>query len=121
MADDIESRSEDVQTVEGPNSTWIEITSAPTEEEAKLLQGFLIAEGIPCQLESLRVDMAPVNFGKLGEIRVYVPAENEATALQLLEDREIEYQKHESDEAVLTDDGPATIADDALAVPESEE
>lgn len=121
MADENEFRSEDVQTVEGPNSTWVEIATTPTEEEAKLLQGFLIAEGIPCQLESLRFDMAPVNFGKLGEIRVYVPAENETAAQSLLAERETEYLNHKTDEVVLTEDGPAIIADDAQTLPETEE
>lgn len=121
MADEVEDRSEDVQTVEGPNSTWVEITSAPTEEEAKLIQGFLVAEGIPCQLESLRFDMAPVNFGKLGEIRVYVPAEQEADAQRLLAERETEYAGHQTDEVVLTDEGPAEIGEDALTTPETEE
>lgn len=121
MADDDEVHSEDIQTVEGPNSTWVEIATAPTEEEANLLQGFLVAEGIPCQLESLRFDMAPVNFGKLGEIRVYVPAEQEAAAQTLLSERETEYRDHQTDESVLTDEGPATIDEDAQTSPETKE
>ncbi|HUF17294.1 MAG TPA: DUF2007 domain-containing protein [Thermoanaerobaculia bacterium] len=120
MADDNDFESENIQTVEGPNSTWVEIATAPTEEEANLLQGFLVAEGIPCQLESLRFDMAPVNFGKLGEIRVYVPAEHEAAAQSLLAERETEYQDHQTDEDVLTDEGPATIDEDSQTLPETE-
>lgn len=121
MADENEIRSEDVQTVEGPNSTWVEIATAPTEEEANLLQGFLVAEGIPCQLESLRFDMAPVNFGKLGEIRVYVPAEQEEAAQRLLSEREVEYQQHQTDESILTDEGPVNIDETSQTLPEKEE
>lgn len=110
------------QTVEGPNSTWVEIATAPTEEDAKLLQLFLEGEGIPCQIESLRFDMAPVNFGRLGEVRVYVTAENEETAQQLLADRDRDYDAAAPEsETVITDEGPASIDDDAQTVAETEE
>jgi agmatine/peptidylarginine deiminase len=112
---------EDVQTIEGPNSTWVEIATTPTEEEARLLQGFLEAEGIPCQVESLRFDQAPVNFGKLGEIRIYVSAENEEAAQQLLASRDAQYENLPTDESVVTDEGPATITDDAQTLNENEE
>jgi hypothetical protein len=110
------------QTVEGPNSTWVEIATAQTEEDAKLLQLFLEGEGIPCQIESLRFDMAPVNFGRLGEVRIYVTAENEAAAQQLLADRDREYDATSAEsEQVITDEGPANIEDDAQTVAETEE
>ena len=102
------------QSIEGENATWVEIASAATEEEATLLCGFLENQGIPAQVESLKFTMEPVNFGKMGEIRVYVSAEDEKTALDLLSRRETAYDKLDDEgENVVTDEGPADIADDA--------
>jgi hypothetical protein len=109
------------QTVEGPNSTWVEIATAPTEEDAKLLQLFLEGEGIPCQIESLRFEMAPVNFGRLGEVRIYVAAENEATAQQLLAQRDQAYDSMPDEETVMTDEGPASIDESSLQEADTEE
>jgi putative signal transducing protein len=101
------------QTVDAPGVTWVEIASAATEDEARLLQGFLEAEGIPCQVESLRFGMEPVNFGKMGEIRIYVSAENAEEAMRLLRERDQEYQGLKDEESIVTDEGPAEIDDDA--------
>jgi hypothetical protein len=110
------------QTVEGPSSTWVEIATAQTEEDARLLQLFLESEGVPCQIESLRFDMAPVNFGRLGEVRVYVAAENEESAQELLARREQQYDaRPQGDESVMTDEGPADIGEDSQTVAENEE
>ncbi len=110
------------QTVDGPTSTWVEIRSVPTEDEGRLLQGFLEAEGIPSQIESLKFHMEPVNFGRMGEIRVYVAAENEAEAMRLLESRQTQYEAmDEEGETVITGEGPANIDDDSQTVVESEE
>ena len=109
------------QTIEGPTTTWVEITSVGTEDEARLLQGFLEAEGIPCQFESLKFNMEPINFGTMGEIRIYVAAENEQAAHDLLREREDKYQALAKEDSVITDEGPAEIADDAQTVAEAEE
>lgn len=101
------------QTIAGPNSTWVEIASCGTEDEAKLLQGFLEAEGIPAQVESLKFTMEPVNLGTMGEIRVYVTAESETAALDLLAQREEEYEALSGEESVVTDEGSAEVADDS--------
>lgn len=99
-----------VQTVEGNNVTWIEIASTGTEDEATLLKGFLDAEGIPAQIENVKFTMEPVNFGTLGDIRVYVSAEDEARAMELLRQRNLAYDRLDDDsETVVTDDGPASI------------
>jgi putative signal transducing protein len=104
------------QTVKGDNVTWVEITSSGTEDEARLLAGFLEAEGIPAQIENVRFSMEPINFGKMGEIRVYVPAEDEKRALELLGQREAEYESlDDDDETLVTDEGVASIDDDAEA------
>jgi hypothetical protein len=109
------------QTVESENGTWVEIASAGTPDEAQLLQGFLQAEGIDCQIESLKFTMEPINFGTMGEIRVFVRAEDESAAVALLQKREDEYEQLDEDgEVVVTDDGPAEIADGAQTEVESE-
>ena len=109
------------QVVEGDNATWVEITSVGTEEEAKLLQGFLDAEGIPAQIENLQFKMEPTNFGMMGDIRVYVRAGDEARAIQLVREREKAYEKLDDDEETLvTDEGPAEIDETAKAEVENE-
>ena len=68
---------DDVNTVPAEDgTTWVEIASTGTEDEAQLLSGFLQAEGIRAQVESLKIDAAPINFGSMGDIRVF-PAEFE--------------------------------------------
>lgn len=108
------------QTVESPGSTWIEIATAGSEEEASLIKGFLESQDISCQIESLRSEELPVNFGKLAEIRVYVSEENQSSAQALLAEREREYVKSSPDGSVVTDDGLADIPDDAQTMPEEE-
>ena len=104
------------QTVQGDNVTWIEIASTGNEEEARLLQGFLEAEGITAQVENVKFNMEPVTFGKMGEIRVYVGAEDEQRAMQLLREREAEYERlDDDDETLVTDEGEASIDEDAQA------
>ena len=91
-------------------TTLVEIASVGTEDEAKLLQGFLDAEGIPAQIEDVKFHMEPINFGAMGEIRVFVTAEDETRAQQLLQERQREYEKLDDDEETLvTDEGPAIV------------
>jgi hypothetical protein len=109
------------QTVSGENTTWVEITSVGTEEEANLLQGFLEAEGIPAQIENLQFKMEPTNFGMMGDIRVYVAAEEEARAQTLLRERQRAYDNlNDDEETVVTDEGPAEIDVTAKAEVENE-
>ena len=109
------------QTIDSPTSTWVEIATAATVDEARILQGFLEAEGISCQLESLRFNEAPVNVGTMAEIRVYVSAEDQQDALKLLDERQREYDSLRDEETVITDEGPAAIDDDAQTVAETDE
>lgn len=113
MADSKQDFPEDVNVVPAEDgTTWVEIASAGTEDEASILQGFLAAEGIEAQIESVNFSMEPVNFGKLGDIRVYVPADDEQRTQQLLRERDQEFQRLDDDEETLiTDDGPAEIGD----------
>jgi len=108
---------DDVNTVAAEDgTTWVEIASTGTEDEAMLLQGFLDAEGIAAQIENKKFGMEPINFGTMGDIRVYVPAADEARAQQLLAQRNAQYEQlDDDDETLVTDEGPASIDDDARA------
>lgn len=104
------------QAVQGDNTTWVEIASAGTEDEARLLQGFLESEGIAAQVENVKFSMEPINFGTMGDIRIYVGAEDEQRAIELLRQRNQEYDRLDDDEETLvTDEGPATIDESANA------
>ncbi|HYC91925.1 MAG TPA: DUF2007 domain-containing protein [Thermoanaerobaculia bacterium] len=115
MADSNQGYPDDVNTVPAEDgTTWVEIASTGTEDEAQLLRGFLEAEGIPAQVESLKFDQAPINFGNMGDIRVYVGSEDETRAQELLRKRQQEYERlDDDDETLVTDEGPATIDETA--------
>ena len=117
MADPEQEIPANVNTIPAEGgATWVEIASTGTEDEAKLLQGFLEAEGIPAQIESVKFTMEPINFGSMGDIRVYVGAEDEQRAMELLRSREKEYARLDDDEETLvTDEGPADIDESASA------
>jgi hypothetical protein len=57
---------------------WEIAETVGTEEEASLVAGFLEAEGIPSQVESLLFHQEPTTFGGLAEVRILVgPADLE--------------------------------------------
>ena len=109
------------QTFESEDGrTWVEITTAPNSDEAQLIQGFLEAEGVDAQIEHAEANILPATFGKLGDVRVYVPAKDEKRALDaavVVVQREWEKLK-DDDETLVTDDGVAAV--DENAEPESE-
>ena len=111
MAEPTQDIPEDVNTITADDgTTWVEIASTGTEDEAALLKGFLEADEIPAQIENVKFKMEPINFGAMGEIRIYVPAEHEQRAQQLLRERDREYEKLDDDEETLiTDEGPAVV------------
>lgn len=118
MADETKQEFPDnVNTVPAEDgSTWVEIASTGTADEATLLSGFLEAEGIPANVENVKFQMEPINFGTMGDIRVYVPAEHERRAQELLRSRDQQAAQLEDDEETLvTDDGPAVIEETAQA------
>ena len=123
MVDSKEDIPADVNTITADDgTTWVEIASIGTEDEAALLSGFLDAAGIPAQVENVKFQMEPINFGAMGEIRVYVPSEHEAHAQQLLRDREREYEQLDDDEETLiTDEGPAVVDESTEAVAETDD
>jgi hypothetical protein len=107
------------QAVAGEGVTWVEIASTGTDDEARIIQGFMEAEGIPAQIENVKFSMEPINFGTMGDIRVYVGAENEARAQQLMRDRQTEYDNLEDDAStIVTDEGAAEMEDDQELTPE---
>ncbi len=109
------------QAVPADTTTWVEIASTGTEDEAELLRGFLEAEGIVAQVENVKFRMEPINFGAMGDIRIYVAAADEKRALDLLRLRNREYDQLDDDEDTLvTDEGPAEIDESATAETENE-
>lgn len=107
------------QAVPAPNETWIEIASTGSEDEASLIKGFLDAEGIQAQIENVRFSMEPTTFGKMGDIRVYVGAQDENRAMELMRQREKAWEKMADDEdTVVTDEGVAEIDENASTEPE---
>lgn len=117
MADSRQEVPENVNTVPAEDgTTWVEVASTGTEDEAKLLAGFFEAEGIPAQVENVKFGMEPINFGTMGDIRVYVRADDERRAQELQRQREEAFQRlDDDDETLVTDEGPARIDDDAQA------
>ena len=106
---------ENVNTIRADDgTTWVEIASCGTVDEANLVRGFLEAEDIPAQIENVKFSMEPINFGTMGDIRIYVSEEDETHALQLLKQREAEFDNlDDDDETVVTDEGTANIDDNA--------
>lgn len=103
------------QTIPAANdATWVEIASSGTEDEANLIRGFLQAEGIPAQIENVKFSMEPINFGKMGDIRVYVGTEDQERAVALMREREKEWDKlQDDDDTLVTDEGVAEIDENA--------
>lgn len=83
---------------------WEIAETVGTEEEASLVAGFLEAQGIASQVESLLFHQEPATFGKLGEVRILVHADDVARARVLIEERE--------SGAVSPSDAAADAADD---------
>ena len=113
MADD----GNPVQTIRADDGTnWIEIASSANSDEADLIKGFLENEGIAAQVEHADASILPANVGKLGDVRVYVQADDGPRALELLKQREVEYENLDDDtETLVTDDGVADIDENAPA------
>lgn len=67
---------------------WVTVRTVGTDQEAELIAGFLRARELPAAVESLLFHQEPVTFGRLGEVRVKVPAESRAEAERLLAERD---------------------------------
>lgn len=68
---------------------WEIVREVGTEEEATIIVGYLRANDVPAEVESVRFNQEPVNIGDMSEVRVRVPDEHRARALELLSDREV--------------------------------
>jgi formate dehydrogenase assembly factor FdhD len=100
-------------------TTWVEIASTPNSDEAQLIQGFMDAEGIAAQIEDTEAHVLPANIGTLGDVRIYVRAEDEERAVRLLRHREEMFEKLEDDDdTVVTDEGVAEVDENATTEPE---
>jgi hypothetical protein len=67
---------------------WVIVRTVGTDEEAELIAGYLRSCEVPAEVESLLFHQEPVTFGRLGEVRVRVPAERRAEAERLLAERD---------------------------------
>lgn len=104
--------SEDnVLEVEGKESTWIAVARVGTEDEARLIAGFLEAEGIASNVEVVRFNVEPVNFGDMSDVRVYVRSESEERAIQLISERRAAGENMADDGSIMTEDGPQSVED----------
>jgi hypothetical protein len=81
------------------DESWEVVATVGTDEEANILAGYLRANEVEAQVESLRFHQEPVNFGRLGEVRVRVPMERREEALRLLSEREVADLSAEAAEA----------------------
>jgi hypothetical protein len=73
---------------ETDDQQWVIVRTVGTEEEAAVIEGYLRALDVPAQVESLLFHQEPVTFGRLGEVRVRVPAERRTEAERLLAERD---------------------------------
>jgi hypothetical protein len=67
---------------------WEIVTTVGTDEEAALIAGYLTSREIPAEVESLLFHQEPVTFGRMGEVRVWVPADHLVRARHLLREQE---------------------------------
>lgn len=67
---------------------WPILRTVGTDEEAELIAGYLRSNELPAEVESLLFHQEPVTFGRLGEVRVRVPAERLDEAERLLAEQE---------------------------------
>lgn len=73
---------------ETEHSQWVTVRTVGTEEEAAVIEGYLRAQDVPAQVESLLFHQEPVTFGRLGEVRVRVPPDRADEAERLLAELE---------------------------------
>jgi hypothetical protein len=71
-------------------SEWTVVRTLGTEEDASLVAGFLESAGIEARVESHLFHQEPVNFGKLGDVRVLVPEASLVEAERVLAERDAE-------------------------------
>ena len=92
---------------------WEIVETVGTEAEAALIAGFLESRGLSAQIESLLFHQEPVTFGRLGEVRVRVPAADAELARRLLAERRLRFEivPAESDREIAEAEGGAQTGD----------
>lgn len=63
---------------------WIEVFITCDSLEAEMIKDLLESGGIPVVLRSSKVSPYPVNMGRMGEIKILVPDENEEAARNVI-------------------------------------
>ena len=67
------------------NDRWTEIFITYDTIEAQIIKDLLESGGIPVVLRSSKVTPYPVNVGKMGEIKIFVPKDDGESARRLIE------------------------------------
>jgi len=67
---------------------WATVRTVGTDQEAELIAGYLRSCGVATKVEPLPRHQLPVTFGRLGEVRIRVPADRRAEAESLLAERD---------------------------------
>jgi hypothetical protein len=70
------------------DESWEIVKTVEDVEEATLAAGFLQSNGVEAEVESLYASEFPANLGRLGEVRIRVPAGQAAEARALLEQQD---------------------------------
>lgn len=83
-----------------------------TDEEATLIAGYLDSCGVPAEIESLLFHQEPVNFGRMGEVRIRVPADRLDEAQRLLAERDEEGLGYEAERAEAAERASETAGTD---------
>jgi hypothetical protein len=94
-------------------SRWEIVETVGTDEEATLIAGFLESRGLPARVESLLFHQEPVTFGRLGEVRVRVPADRLEEARRLLASRRSRFALVGDDESARESGAEESGAGDA--------
>lgn len=77
---------------------WEIVRTVGTNLEAELIVGYLRSNAIPAQVESIRFEQEPVNFGDMSQVHVRVPKEHQAIAKRLLDQRDAEEPEEVEDD-----------------------
>jgi hypothetical protein len=93
------------ERTDGDSGEWEVVRTVGTDEEARLIVGFLQGSDLPAEAESLIFHQEPVTFGHLGEVRVRVPAERAQEARRLLDRLDDQGLGDETDRAELEGEG----------------
>jgi hypothetical protein len=82
------------------SASWVFLGRIGGSFNAEILRGLFEAQGIQIELyqEAAGKSVFPVNFGMLGEVDIYVKAEDLETARQILAEIEMDYIEPEDDE-----------------------